>query len=221
MDRIVRLGSSDLLPGGTGGDRLPPTLEVGEVIEGIGKGRDAEKIVEVSKEGNVSESEVFSSDVGVGRELLVQNGEVSIKLGSELRDARFIGSSSTHDLEDEFADNISDRAVVGLIDRKPLLNDRSLLQVRRIQRVGSMLGSHIAKNSTGLEQLEITIDEGRNLAERLILLQIGGRLVLTSSEIYSVDFVLHTDLLEGSSHGKGASRLGNSFNLVDRHIGQV
>ena len=207
-----------MLPGRAIRDEFPPLVHILKTIERSSEFRQAHEVMHEGHVGDIGQSELVSRNVGASRELFVENGEIIIEFSGHLRKLRLIWSLTTGALEQEFDDDVGDRRIVGLIRRKPLLNDGSLLQGCRVERLSSMLGSYISNDSPRLEHVEITIDEDGNLTEGLETVNIFGGLLLTRQNIYKVDFIACARFQDGHGHCEGASRAREAFNGVGRHL---
>ena len=130
----------------------------------------------VGIEGYVGESKVRTSDVSVRIKLFVQDGKESVEFGAKLRDLGAIRILASVHLKLELSNNVGDRRCVRLVNREPLLDKSPFLEVRRrVQEISLVLVCEVANDGSRFVKLEVTVDENRDLAERLKFGEVVSR----------------------------------------------
>lgn len=105
-----------LLPGGAGGDVVPPLLDVGVTVQSSLEALALEQIGSVGEEGEISEGEVATSEVLGLRELVLEDVKEAVQLLLQGRDLGLVGLLSVESgSKEELNNNVGDGARVGLL----------------------------------------------------------------------------------------------------------
>lgn len=148
----------------------------------------------------------------------LKNGEQAIETLLELRHLGGVTSATSEGrLEEEFGEDVGDGSRVGLVDRKPLLNDGTLLEIRWVEGLALVLVGQITRNRSRLEQSEGAVIQGGDLTEGLVLSQVGRSFVFSLEKIDLFEFVVSTEFFKNGNDRANASGAIMADDFVRRH----
>jgi hypothetical protein len=178
------------------------------------------QVMQVGQPDDISESEFISSNELGGLELSLEDVE---ELVESFFESGGLGSISSLSIEsgtkEELNNDVGDRGGVGLVDREPLLDKSTFLQIGGIKSIVLAILSDILGDGTRFKDTEVSIIKDGDLTEGLMLVQVIRGFVFSSTKVDGLELIWCTNLLQYCSNSTSTSGASVAEKLIGRHDG--